>query len=355
MSGGPAEPGRRRPDAATIAEVAERLRSLDDIVLTTHITPDGDGLGSELAMLRHLRTAGRRVTAINCSAVPPDLRFLCRDGEILTWNRERHAALVAGAGAIIAFDLGGSVRLGRMEEPVRASKALRILIDHHIDNNDLFDLPVIRTDVCASAELTYDLILALGGKITPAIAEPLYVGVVSDTGAFQYNATTPRTHALAAEFLRAGVNPHRIWRKLNCQRELQRVRILGILLAAIDTSCGGQVASARVDLDFLKRHAIEAKHVFDVVPHLLSIQGVEVGAFFLEVSSTRTKVSLRSAGRVDVSGVATAHGGGGHRFAAGCTVEGPPLAEAIPLILGEVTALVESLRPAATPSTEPTA
>ena len=331
-------------------QVTESIRSLaaylaanDNYLLTTHLTPDGDGLGSQLALHRVLVGMGKSVQILNCSSVPADLRFMVRSGEIITYRADRHEELVKTIDHIIAFDLGGAGRLGRMEKPVRAAKGKRILIDHHIFDDDLFRDGVIAPDRSSSAEITFELIKAMDQEVTREVAEPLYVGIVQDTGSFNYNTTSHFTHLVAAELLQAGVNPHRIWKRLNCQQPLKRMRLLGQNLARIDMSACGRVARVKVSLNFLKECDGEVRDAFEVINHLLMIDGVEVGLLGLQIGSDRTKFSLRSSGRCDVFSIASSFGGGGHRFAAGFTIEDRDFDAAYTDVVTKVRALVARL------------
>jgi bifunctional oligoribonuclease and PAP phosphatase NrnA len=326
--------------AAARARVAERLRAAKRVVLTTHVTPDGDGLGSAIALLRVLTAMGKRAIVINCSTAPKELRFLYRRGEFEVFVKERHEHEVLGADAVVATDIGGASRMGKMEPFVRAARGAKIVIDHHVYENDLFDVPYIVIGASSTAELTYDLIQELEGVVTPDVAEPLYVGLVADTGSFSYDATTPRAHHFAARLIEAGVNPHKVWRRLSCNKPLAKMHVLGRLMASLVPEADGRVVWCKVDLDFMKEAGVEPRDVFEIVNHLLHVQGVEAGLFFLQLASDKTKVSLRSAGRIDVHGLAASYGGGGHRFASGCTIEHVPFEEAIRQTLDSVAELV---------------
>lgn len=328
------------PSTTTIDDLASWFRDHDDFIFTTHMTPDGDGLGSEIALLRFLRRKGKKVRIINCSSVPEDLRFLARQGEVLTYRKEHHEEDVKKAGAIVAFDLGGLSRLGRMEAPVRESEATRILVDHHIFDERLFDKMVVDVTASSSAEITYKIIRACGGELDGDTAEPLYVGVIQDTGSFNYNSTSPYTHRIAAEMLEAGVNPHRVWKKLNCQKDFKRVRLMGLNISRIELGHEGRVASVKVDLEFLEKNRGEVRDAFEVVNHFLTINGVEVGCLALQIGSRRTKFSLRSSGRFDVFDIARSFGGGGHRYAAGFTVDDMSIDMAFEEVMKKVGELV---------------
>lgn len=331
-------------------QISERIRRLakylaenDNYLLTTHLTPDGDGLGSQLALHRVLKRMGKTSQILNCSSVPPDLRFMVRSGEIITYQKDRHEEVVATIPHIIAFDLGGAGRLGRMEKPVRRAKGKRILIDHHIFDDSLFSDGVVAPDRSSSAEITFELIKAMGQKVDRDIATPLYVGIVQDTGSFNYNTTSHYTHLAAAELLQAGVNPHRIWKKLNCQQPFKRIRLLGQNLARIEMSACGRLAVVKVTLQYLKENEGEVRDAFEVINHLLSIDGVEVGMLGLQIGTERSKFSLRSGGRCDVFSIASSFGGGGHRYAAGFTVEDRAFDAAYSDVLKQVRGLVERL------------
>lgn len=327
-------------DDPVVQQVARHLLANDDFIFTTHLTPDGDGLGSQLALLRVLRRMEKKVRVINCSSVPEDLRFMTRAGEIITYMKDRHNVEILTAGTIIAFDLGGSTRLGRMEKVVRDSAATKILVDHHVYQDELFDMQLVDVKSSSSAEITYEIIRAIGGDVDLEVAEPLYVGILQDTGSFNYNSTSRRTHELAGEFLDAGVNPHRVWKKLNCQKPYGRVVLMGRNISRIELFADGKVAAVRVDLDYLKKHGGEARDAFEVVNHLLTIAGVEVGVLALQIGSRRIKFSLRSAGRHDVHAIAKDYGGGGHRYASGCTVDDMDMDTGYTTMVQRVEALV---------------
>ena len=322
--------------AAAREGIARRLEEAETVVLTTHVTPDGDGLGSAIALCRHLRRRGKEAMVINCSSVPHDLRWLYERGEFQVYNGARHEKRVLEADAIVATDIGGSERLGKMLDPVRRSRGTKIVVDHHVYDNDLFDLPLITVDVSSSAELTYDLLRHMGARMDRHLAEPLYVGLASDTGGFAYSATSPQAHRMAAELLQAGVDPHSVWRKTHCQVPHGKMRFLGLLMSQLQLEHDGRLIWTSVDLDFLRLNDTVPRDAFEIVNHFLHVKGVEVGVFFMEITKTRTKVSLRSAGTVDVCRVAKRHGGGGHRFAAGCAIDSMGLAVAIPHILEDI-------------------
>ena len=151
------------------------------------------------------------------------------------------------------------------------------MIDHHLYQNDLFDLAYIVTNASSSAELTYDLIRTMGAPVTPEIAEPLYCGLVADTGSFAFEATSPKAHRIAAELVEAGAKPQKLWRQLNCQKSLLKMKVLGTLLAGLESDPDGRIVWCSIDLEFLQTHGIEARDSFEIVNYFLFIKGVEAG------------------------------------------------------------------------------
>jgi phosphoesterase RecJ-like protein len=221
------------------------------------------------------------------------------------------------------------------------------VIDHHVYQNDIFDLPYIVTTASSSAELTFDLLREMRAPLTPEVAEPLYCGLVADTGGFAFEATSPRAHRIAAELVEAGAKPQKLWRQLNCQKPLLKMKVLGALLQSLESDSDGKIVWCRIDFDFLRHHGIEPRDSFEVINHLLHIKGVEIGLLFMQLGSDKTKVSLRSAGKVDVCSIAQGHQGGGHRFAAGCTIDNLPFEQAIQDVLAVARREIESLRQSA--------
>jgi phosphoesterase RecJ-like protein len=333
-------------------DVAERLLAAGRVVLTTHVTPDADGLGSALALLRVLSGLGKNARFVNCSTFPREMGFLFRRGEFNLYDKGRHDAEIREADCVVATDIGGTKRLGKMEPVVREARGSRIVIDHHLYQNDCFDVPYIVTTASSTAELTFDLLKEMRVALTPDVAEPLYCGLVADTGGFAFEATSPRAHLIAAELVAAGARPQRVWRKLNCQKSLLKMKVLGTLLASLESEPDGSLVWCRIDVEFLRKWGIEPRDSFEIVNYFLFIKGVECGLLFMQLGSDKTKVSLRSAGKADVCSLATGYGGGGHRFAAGCTIDAVPFEQAIHDVLAAARREVERTRLDAAPAEE---
>lgn len=309
-------------------EVAARLDAADRVLLTSHITPDGDGLGSALALRRALERRGKDVAFVNCSSSPQDLRFLTRRGEFHVYDPKRHDRLVRRADVIVATDLGGVERLGKMQAVIEASPAERILLDHHEVDPGCFAIAHVDRSASCTAEIVWDLLDVMDVPLTEDLAEPLFAGLVTDTGWFAYSQTGPRAHRMAESLHEAGVRPARLWRHLHCSLSIEKLRFLGASLARLETAADGRLVSIAVRGRDLAEFGIAPRDGFEVVNHMLRLKTAEVALFLMEIDGERTKISLRSSGRVDVCGIARRYGGGGHRFAAGCVAVGFDLASA---------------------------
>ncbi len=304
-----------------VRAVARRLLASRDVVVTSHITPDADGIGTAIALIRALRSLGKRARMISCSTAPKEVSFLWRPGEFEVWQQDIHAPQLKDADVIVATDLGGTHRLGRMEVPVREAPGSKIVIDHHAYAEELFDTPLVVMGASSSAEVVSWVLDELGVPISPEIATPLYAGLAADTGWFAYDATSCRALTLAARLVAAGALPNVIWRELECKKSILKMRVFGELLANLKVEHAGRLVHVKVDRQFLKKHQVEPRDTFEVVNHFMRMDGVEAGALFLQLGSDKTKVSVRSAGRIDLLPLAKSFGGGGHRFAVGFTAD----------------------------------
>ncbi len=330
---------------AEVRSVADRLLASRDVVLTSHVTPDADGIGTAIALVRALRGLGKRARMVSCSTAPKETSFLWRPGEFEVWQPDVHAAQLKDADTVVATDLGGTHRLGKMEQPVREAPGKKIVIDHHAYAEPMWDLPLVVMGVSSSAEVASWVLDAMGVPLTPEIATPLYAGLAADSGWFAYDATSSRALSLAARLVEAGARPNEIWRELECRKSLLKMRVFGELLANLKADHDGRLVHVVIDRHFLKKHQVEPRDTFEVVNHFMRMDGVEAGALFLQLASEKTKVSVRSAGRIDLLPLAKSHGGGGHRFAVGFTADGIPFdgiaSHVMPVLRREIELLDE--------------
>lgn len=327
-------------------EAAARLQSARaqgrTIVLGTHVNADGDGLGSELGLWHFLRSEGYRATMINNDPVSRQYSFLRGSEEIRVYDAGC-AEVIRDAGVFVVLDNSSPERLGRLLPDLTASGAFKICIDHHAMVDPFWDLNCVDVEAAATGHLVYDAIRQMGGAITPEIAEALYVSFVTDTGHFRFSKTTPEVHRIAADLIEKGsLSPPRIYRFIFEDHTRGRSRLVGHALSETHYELGGRFAWARFTRSQLEQCNGVDEDTGDLVNMLLAVEGVEAAALFKELPEGRTKVSLRSRGDVDVNGLATRFGGGGHKNASGILMA-VPLEESIRSV---VAGMMEVLAPA---------
>lgn len=306
---------------ATAREVAEALLDPGSRpVVTAHHNPDADAIGSMLGITRALRAAGQEVTMAHPDdpPVPADLMFMVGEGEeILTRPPEDLAERT-----LVTVDCASEKRL--WHDPVHETAGRVINIDHHQDNTRFGHLNLVVPHASSTAEVLMGVIEAAGIALTPAIATPLYAGMVTDTGRFGYTNTGPETHRAAARLLEAGADNAELARRLYEDQPLDRLRLMG---RALDRS--QRLADGRMVAALLTREDFEAAGGDDsegIVEVMRSGRGVEVAALVREAGPPGAyRVSLRSVDPdVDMSAIAREEGGGGHRAAAGFSTKRPP-------------------------------
>jgi phosphoesterase RecJ-like protein len=314
-----AAPARARRDASR-ADVAEVLvRPGAGFVVTAHHNPDGDAIGSMLGLARALRAAGQDVVLAHPDPqpVPSDLGFLVTPGERIT------ASLPPDVGerVLVAVDCASERRL--WAEPVHEAARLVVNIDHHQDNTRFGDLNLIEPLASSTAEVILGVLEATGWPLSRAVAEPLYVGLVTDTGRFGYSNTSPAAHRAAAAMIEAGADPAEMARRLYEEQPLDRLLLTGRALAQARSLAGGRMlASVLTRDDFAAAGGDDTEGIVEV---MRAVRGVQVAAFVREAGPSGShRVSLRAAHPdVDVSAIAREEGGGGHRAAAGFSTSRP--------------------------------
>ena len=303
------------PRDATVADVAECLSSATGpFIVATHRNPDGDAIGSLLAMARALRNAGRDAMMWHpdVPAVPDDLTFLLEPGETVTSTLpDDHTDRT-----VVVLDCATA---GRLSDHTPAALGARIInIDHHHDNGRYGDLNLIDGNASSTAEIVIGVLDAAGWPIDTAIARALHVGLVTDTGRFSYSNVTGDTLRAEARLVDAGVDVAAIGRRLYENVPIAQVRLLGIAYTRVQALLDGRLIVVVLDLDdFAEAGTDDADGVAEA---LRGIRGAEVGALVRHLHGGGLRASLRAASdRVDVSVIARAQGGGGHRAAAGLT------------------------------------
>ena len=300
----------------------EEIRAGERFLLVTHEHPDGDALGSLVAMQGVLTALGKDSVMFMAAEelpLPYEYRF---------FELERLTSEPPGdiEGRVVIFLDCGNIDRTPVEGLKRDGSQI-LNLDHHHDNTMFGDVNLVVPDASCTAEIVWDLMGELRVRPTPEIAEALYVGLVTDTGKFMYENTGPRAHLMAADLIAAGVDVHGIYRRLYEGMPYAKLELLGRALAHVHRYDEGRLTMAVLSRDDFRMAGAEDSHSEGVIDHLRSVSGTKVAALARELVDeansshpTRKKVSLRSTdGEVDVSAIAREGGGGGHRRAAGFT------------------------------------
>jgi phosphoesterase RecJ-like protein len=302
------------------------------------VNPDGDGLGSEVALAIFLHNLGKQVTILNHDATPENYHFLDQLYPIFQFDPLRDSASIEQAEVIIVADTNHVDRLGTLKPFVASSKAKKVCIDHHLEPGDFAELYMLDEDSTATGEILYRLISSsTDGTIEKGIASALYTAIMTDTGSFRYPKTDPEIHKIIAHLIQTGADPVEIYAQVYERGSVNRLRLLGMALANIQLTHDGRVAYI-----VLTREMFENTHTSDVdtdafVPYTLTISGVQVGLMFSDLNNT-VKINFRSKGDIWINELAKEFGGNGHKNAAGARIPRGKLEDLVPQVLENVLA-----------------
>ncbi len=298
-------------------EAAHFISDYDQFLVISHLSPDGDAIGSTLAMVGILKALKKKYCVVNPDRLP-------KKYSILPWSEEILSAEEDHSGPyhyVIALDCADEKRM----EPFPswfADGASILNIDHHPTNTRYGTVNLVCPEAAATAQLVYYLAEVLQVPLEEPLATCLYTGILTDTGGFRYANTNPEVMRMASRLLDVGVNPSELAEQFLERTSEAHLQLLQKALSRLRREMDGRLAWMFVTQDDFREAGATEADMDGLVQYPLRIEGVEVGLLFREVSSTSCKVSLRSRALVDVSKIAALFGGGGHARAAGCTVEG---------------------------------
>ena len=293
------------------------------IVLTSHIRPDCDALGSELGMAGILDVLGKDVRIVNGEKTPPNLEFIDPEQRIQVIGDDVSSVDLEQTELLMILDTSAWAQLGLMGDVIRETQAKKIILDHHVSQDDLGATAFKDTQAEATGRLVVEAAEQLGVKLTSQIATPLFAAVATDTGWFRFNSTTSTTMHVVAKLIDAGADPTQIYRDLYEQNSLGRVKLRGRILERFNTELDGRLIYTHVfRSDFAATGSLPSD-TEDVINTGLAVSGTEFAVILVELSSSAYKVSLRSRCNVDCSELAEKFGGGGHKAAAGATIDEP--------------------------------
>lgn len=292
-------------------------------VISSHVKPDADAIGSEVGLAILLEQQGKSVRVINTSATPPNLYFLDTARRAQQFGKDDTAAAVAQAEVHFVVDTSSWGQLSDVGAAMRNSSAQRVVIDHHVSADDLGALEFKDPTREATGALIVDLAESLGWPIPAEAATALFAAIATDTGWFRFSATTGETLRIAGRLIDLGAQPHGIYRELYERATLARLQLVGRALQRIVLDCDGQLAYTQIpwsDFTDLGAHPSDTE---DLVNECLKIAGTKAAFIAIEQANKQVKVSFRSRTDVNVAAVAEEFSGGGHKQASGATLSGP--------------------------------
>lgn len=298
-------------------KLKEVLLSSEKVLITTHVNPDADAIGSEMAMYHILTELGKQVFILNFSSTPYNLCFLDPENVVKQYSSAEHDDLIKSVDLIIAVDFNRSDRTVKMKNSIDESRAVKICIDHHLQPENFTDYKFIDNEYSSTGEIIFSLIKVTGiVKLNYNIAFNLYAAIMTDTGSFRFDRTTPELHRKVAELLEAGVDATFVYDAIYDQSKFGKVKLLGRALNTLKLDAEGGVSyMVLMQNDFDETQAVESD-TDGFVNFSLSIEKVRIGILFIELKDG-FKVSFRSKGNIPVNLLAGEFGGGGHKNASG--------------------------------------
>jgi bifunctional oligoribonuclease and PAP phosphatase NrnA len=296
-----------------LAEIRDAILSRERFIVSSHARPDGDSIGSQMAMAYALRALGKHVEVVNKDPAPPPLMAFPGVEAIRVSEQAEgdfDAALILECSDLARTGVRGLDRY------------FVINVDHHPGNVAYGAINWLDGDAAACAEMVFDIVEALGVPLTPEIATHVYVGILTDTGSFHYSNISARTFDICSRLVQAGVDPQKVARSIFDSNTLGRLRLFGAVLSSVELEAEGQVAVVWVDRAMAAAAGGTYEDTEGLINLPLTVKEIQAVVFFKEMGTHEYRVSMRSKGAINVNAVAKRYGGGGHKNASGCTVHG---------------------------------
>ena len=300
--------------AEAVAQIRDAILGRQRFLISSHARPDGDSIGSQLALAYALRALGKHVVIVNKDPAPPPLMAFPGVPSIQVADRAQgdyDAAIVLECSELARTGVEG------------LDGYFLINIDHHPGNARYGSLNWFNGSAAACAEMVFDVIEALGVPLTVDIATHVYVGILTDTGSFHYSSISPRTFDICRQLVEAGVDPPKVARSIFDSNSLGRLKLFGAVLSTIELEDEGRLAVVRVDRAMAASAGGSYEETEGLINLPLTVREIQAVVFFKEIDAHEYRVSMRSKGEIDVNRVAKRYGGGGHKNASGCTLRGP--------------------------------
>ena len=317
-------------DFQVLKKIIEENKSF---LLTTHVNPDADAIGSEMAMYRILKDLDKDVQIINHSTIPYNLEFLDPEKIILKFDEERDRKVFDETDVLIALDFNRTNRVVSMKKFFAEFKGIKICIDHHPNPEDFVNYYFVDDSYAATGHIIYDFIKQTKlVDLSYEIAYPLYAAIMTDTGSFRFEKTTPQLHKIISELLETGVDPGDVYDKIYDQSKISKIKLLGRSLDTLRLIDSNRIGYMHIlQSTFNELGALESD-TDNFVNYPLSIENVVLSLLFIELKDG-FKVSFRSKGNIPVNEIASNFGGGGHTNAAGARFHNSIMNDEMPKIL----------------------
>ena len=300
-------------DLGLLEQTAEAIRRRQRFVIASHVRPDGDAVGSQMAMAYALKHLGKDVRVVSRDAAPPPLLVFPGVSEIEIVDR------VDDPGdAVIVMESGDLLRTGVSG----LERGFVINIDHHVGNSMFGAINWFDVSAAACGEMVFDLVRELGVPLSHDIAVHLYVAILTDTGSFHHSNITPRTFEICRQCVEAGVNPSAVARSVFDSNNLGRLKLMGAILSRMHIDSSGRLATVSVDEELVTSCNGTYEDTEGLINLPLTVREIQAVVFFKQVGPNDWRVSMRSKGDVNINAVAKEFGGGGHKNASGCSASG---------------------------------
>jgi phosphoesterase RecJ-like protein len=303
-----------------LQKILNLIKDNHRFLITSHRDPDGDSIGSQLALAYLVENLQKTCRIINQGELPKKYAFLDPQGKIESFEQSENSSDInLDADIVFVLDCTSKNRIGELAEAI-PQRALIVNVDHHADNEQFGALNYVDPDASAVGEMIFSLIKSSGISLNPKVATQLYAAILTDTGRFKFGNTSPSCLGTCAALLKEGADPRCITNQIYFNHSLAFLKLLGSILGNLEISEDNRICAMTLRWKTLVDLGVDPKELEGLVNYSLFLKGVEIGLLFTEKEDGKTKVNLRSQNEFDVASVARYFGGGGHRNAAGCTV-----------------------------------
>lgn len=326
-------------DREAMKKVIEALEQKDDFLITAHVNPEGDSVGSQIALFGILEKMGKNAVMVQQDPVPDNLRFLRGSGSVM---RNIPGDFVPRT--LIMLDCPVKERAGKVTRAL-SGEEFTINIDHHVSNEYFGDVNWVESGMSSAGEMIYNIAIEMGVEISEDTAEAMYTAILTDTGMFNYENTSRATHEAVGHLISCGVKPNIVHKEIYESKDPSAVRLLGKVLSTLELFSDGAISCISMTRQMCREEKVDVPSTDEFINFPRAVKGVEISIFFKEDSSFegRVNVSFRSSGECDVNSLAAKFGGGGHPKASGCVIEGS-LDGAKSAVLEAAIAIVEKCK-----------